>query len=181
MWCLHIELDDWCTTVCRMTRSKVKVTSAWKPPKSNRPSVPHVTSFFILFVYEISRGTAERICAKFTRNTCLVPRSDKFEGQSHQGQKTAFSALSAACMRFMFGNTSLASTVIARSALRKVLFLAPSVCVFFCVWNISGTAERICAKFTRKTCLVRRSDEFEGQGHQGQNPPFLGPFGGLHI
>ena len=27
-----------------------------------------------------------------------------------------------------------------------------------------GTAELICAKFTRKTCLVPRSDEFEGQG-----------------
>jgi len=35
---------------------------------------------------------------------------------------------------------------------------------FLCVWNVSGTAERICAKFTRKTCLVRRSDEFEDQG-----------------
>jgi len=29
------------------------------------------------------------------------------------------------------------------------------MCDFFvCVWNISGTAERICAKFTGKTCLV---------------------------
>jgi len=34
-------------------------------------------------------GTAERICAKFTRKTCLVPRSKEFEcqGQSHQEQK----------------------------------------------------------------------------------------------
>ena len=32
--------------------------------------------------------------------------------------------------------------------------------------NISGTAERICVKFTGKTCLVRRSDEFEGQGQR---------------
>ena len=43
-----------------------------------------------LFVYEIS---AERICAKFTRNTCLVPRSE-FEGQSQRSRspqtKTAF-------------------------------------------------------------------------------------------
>ena len=30
--------------------------------------------------------------------------------------------------------------------------------------DISGTAERFCAKFTRKTCLVPRSDDFEGQG-----------------
>ena len=41
---------------------------------------------------------------------------------------------------------------------------------------MAGTAERICAKFTRKTCLVLRSDDLEchlskvkGQGHQGQN------------
>ena len=38
--------------------------------------------------------------------------------------------------------------------------------LFVCVWNISGTAERICAKFTEKTCLVPRSDEFEGQGQR---------------
>jgi len=45
--------------------------------------------------------------------------------------------------------------------------------VFFaCAWNISGTAERICAKLTRKTCFVPRWEEFEGQdqrnGHQRQ-------------
>ena len=28
--------------------------------------------------------------------------------------------------------------------------------------DIWGTAEQICDKFTRKTCLVSRSDEFEG-------------------
>jgi len=42
------ELDEWCTTVCRMTRSKVKVkvTSAWKPLKRSRPSVPHGTNLW---------------------------------------------------------------------------------------------------------------------------------------
>ena len=45
------------------------------------------------------------------------------------------------------------------------------VCDFFVrVWNISGTAERICAKFTRKTCFVPRSDEFEGQGQRSRTP-----------
>jgi len=54
-------------------------------------------------------------------------------------------------------------------------------CDFFvCVWNIPGTAERICAKFTQKTCLVPHSHEFEGQGHQGQKTAFFGPFSGLH-
>jgi len=50
-------------------------------------------------------GTAERICAKFTRKTCLVPRSDDFEDQRQRlrspGTKVAFSALSAVCVRFM--------------------------------------------------------------------------------
>ena len=43
------------------------------------------------------------------------------------------------------------------------VFGGVSLWVFRCVLNISGTAERICAKFTRKTCLIPRSDEFEGQ------------------
>jgi len=46
---------------------------------------------------------------------------------------------------------------------------------FVCVWNISGTTERICTKFTYKTCWVPRSDELEGkgQGHQRQKTTFL--------
>ena len=38
------------------------------------------------------------------------------------------------------------------------VFGAVSLWFFVCVWNISGAAERICAKFTRKTCLVPRSN-----------------------
>jgi len=47
-------------------------------------------------------------------------------------------------------------------------------CERFCFWHLLsvvfclymkclGNAERICAKFTQKTCLVHRSDESEGQ------------------
>jgi len=67
----------------------------------------------------------------------------------------------------------------------RFCFGAVSLWFFVCVWNISGTAERICAKFIWKTCLVRRSEEFEGQGQRskikvhGQKTTFLGPFGGL--
>jgi len=53
-------------------------------------------SVVFLFVYEISR-TIERIGAKFTRKTCLVPRWDEFEGPGQRskslGAKTHFSAL----------------------------------------------------------------------------------------
>jgi len=45
---MYIEIDEWCTIVCRMTRSemKVKVTSNWKPLKRSRLSVPHGAKFF---------------------------------------------------------------------------------------------------------------------------------------
>jgi len=46
-------------------------------------------------------------------------------------------------------------------------------------YRISGTAEPICAKFTGKTCLVPRSDEFEGQGQRSRSPgtkTFFRPF-----
>jgi len=33
---------------------------------------------------------------------------------------------------------------------------------------MAGTAERICAKFTRKTCFVLRSDELECQGQKSK-------------
>jgi len=77
-----------------------------------------------------------------------------------------------------------ALVVTARSQLRNVLFLALSVCGFLCVYKMSGgTAERICAKFTRKTCLIPHLDEFEGENHrsrsQGTKTAFFGPFGGL--
>jgi len=60
-------------------------------------------------------ATAERICAKFTRKTCLVSRSDEFQGQRSRSpgtKKRHFSAISAACVRFVFGKTSLASSII---------------------------------------------------------------------
>ena len=66
-----------------------------------------------------------------------------------------------------------------------VRFCFGDVCDFiFCsVRNISGTAERICAKFTGKMCLVPRSDKFEGQDQRPRSPrtktAFFGPFGGL--
>ena len=66
-------------------------------------------------VWYISRA-AERTCAKFTGKMCLVPRSDKFECQGQRsrspGTKRHFSTLSAACVRFMFGKTFLASSFV---------------------------------------------------------------------
>jgi len=50
-------------------------------------------------------------------------------------------------------------------AVNCVRFCFGAVCGFFaCESNISRTAKRICAKFTGKTCLVPRSEEFECQG-----------------
>ena len=48
------------------------------------------------------------------------------------------------------------------------VFGAVSLWFFVCVWNTPGTAERICAIFTRKTCLVPRSEDFESQGQRSK-------------
>jgi len=59
---VYIEIDEWCTTVCRMTRSKVKVkvTSAWKPLKRSRPSVPHRTNFDLCTLpVSVARSSAD--------------------------------------------------------------------------------------------------------------------------
>ena len=65
----------------------------------------------------------------------------------------------------------------------KVLFLAPSVLVFcLCMKYLWETIEWICAKFTRKTCLVPCSDEFEGQRSRSSGTKkwhFFGPFSSL--
>ena len=71
-----------------------------------------------------------------------------------------------------------------RRELWKVLFLAPSVCGFLFVYEISrGTTEWIRAKFTWKTCLAPRSEEFEGQ--RSRSPwtknGIVGHFGGLCV
>ena len=60
------------------------------------------------------------------------------------------------------------------------VFGAVSLWFFVCLWNISGAAERICTKFTRKTCLVPRSDKFEGQAQRSRSPGTkIGIFGHL--
>jgi len=55
----------------------------------------------------------------------------------------------------------------ARSELRKVLFLALSVTFCLCMKYL-GNRERICAKFTGKTCLVPRSEDVEGKGQRSK-------------
>ena len=69
---------------------------------------------FYLFVYEISREPLNEFApnsqgrhAWSLARTSLMLRS-KIKGQGHQGQKTVFSALLAACVRFMFDKTPLA-------------------------------------------------------------------------
>ena len=65
-----------------------------------------------LFVHEIFReplnGFAPNSHERRAWSLAGTSLKVKVKGQGHQGQKTAFSALLAACMRFMFGKTSLA-------------------------------------------------------------------------
>ena len=69
-------------------------------------------SVTVLFVYEISRepldGFAPNSHGRRVWSLARESLKVKVKGQGHQGQKTAFSALSAACVRFVFGKTSLA-------------------------------------------------------------------------
>jgi len=92
----------------------------------------------VVFVYvrNIS-GTAERIYAKITLKTCMVSRSEEFEGQGHQGQRMAFFSLLVACVQFVFGKTSVGCS---ERRPQSLLFYSPFlqenvhypiVCVFF--------------------------------------------------
>ena len=56
-----------------------------------------------------------------------------------------------------------------QSAVEGSVFGTVSLWCFVCVWNIPGTAEWICVKFTRKMCLIPRLDEFEGQGQKSRS------------
>jgi len=57
-------------------------------------------------------GTAERICAKLIRNTCLVPRLRSLKGKVKvtEAKNGIFGPFGTACVQFMFGETSLASS-----------------------------------------------------------------------
>ena len=63
----------------------------------------------------------------------------------------------------------------------SVFWHRQSVVILVSVWNILGTAERICTKFTRKMCLVPRLDEFEGWGDQGQKNGIFSSFFSLLV
>jgi len=79
-----------------------------------------VSLLFFACAWNISE-TAEGICAKFTGKTCLVPRLDDFEDQGQKskvkvtmGKKLHFLAFLPAYVRFMFGKTSLSSSLLFR-------------------------------------------------------------------
>jgi len=61
------------------------------------------------------------------------------------------------------------------------VFGAVSMCFFVWVWNIPATAERICAKFTRKTCFgpslgrVWRCQRSRSPGQKRHFRPFRWP------
>ena len=68
--------------------------------------------FFCLFVYEISLEPLNGFVPNShgRRVWSLARTRLKVKGQGHQGQKKTFLALSSACVQFVFGKTSLASS-----------------------------------------------------------------------
>ena len=82
--------------------------------RSAEGSVFGAVSLF-LFVYEISLEPPNGFAPDSHGRRVWSPRSDEFDGQGQRsrspGSTTAFSAPSAACMRFMFAKTSFASSL----------------------------------------------------------------------
>jgi len=68
--------------------------------------------------------------------------------------------------------------------LRKVLFLVPSVCAFCSCMKYLRNRWTDLHQIHMKTCLVLRSDEFEGQDQRSRSPGtkngILGPFNSLY-
>ena len=95
---------------------------------------------FSVCAWNIS-GIAELIRTKFTRKTCLVPLSDAFECQ---GQKSKVGDLRAV------------------NVWKNIFAFALVFCL--CVKYLGNRWTDLRIKFTQKTCLVPRSNEFEVQG-----------------
>jgi len=80
--------------------------------------------------------------------------------------------------------TVVAFLFTARSELRKVLFLAPSVCGFLFVYEISREPLNGFASNSHGR-RVWSLDEFEGQDQRSRSPgtktAFFGPYGGLRV
>jgi len=155
------------------------------PPKGHSPqfstrvycgqTVAHLSYCWALvcLCMKYLRGTTERICTKFTQNTCLVPCSDEFEGQGQKSRSpwTKTSIFWPVWRPACGGNTSLASSYHMQSTAWGSDFGA--LCdLFVCVWNISGTAEWIVpnSQERRVWSLARTSlsVKVKGQGHQGR-------------
>jgi len=84
--------------------------------------------------------------------------------------------------------TALIYSITARSKLRKVLLLAPSVCVFLFVYKISreplngfapnSHGRRVWSPLGR---VQGQRSKVKGQCHQGQKNGIFGPLGGLRV
>ena len=88
------------------------------------------------------------------------------------GRINSAEVMSASCKNFVnFGRLTLEFTVIVWRPfilqMREIVETRSIIETRIRQW-MTGTAERICAKFTQKTCLVLRSDEFECQGQRSK-------------
>jgi len=114
--------------VFRLNRAERNPTNLWAGPTFRKDifiarSELRKVLFFgavslcvFLFAYEISREPLNGLAPNsHGRRAWSLARASlkvkvKGKGQGHQGQKRHFSTLSAACVRFMFGKTSSASS-----------------------------------------------------------------------
>ena len=111
-----------------------------------RPSVVFLSS------YEISpeslNGFAPNSHWRRVRSLARTSLNVKVKGQGHQGQNTAFFGPSAACVHFMFGKTSLASSYF--NLLQKLLLFSFSICGQQLWIRLSNDPSYLLPKYTGK-------------------------------
>jgi len=110
--------------------------------------------WIVLFVYEISREPLNG----FATNS--HGRHNEFEGQGHQGQKHLLD-LSAACVRFVFGKTFLASSLLFVWVMNYTSSLWYNATAGAAMWWHVSVVFRRCLHFSLVSRLTRYQPAWE--------------------
>ena len=99
---------------------------------------------------------------------------------------TIVESSSVKCFKRLLDCVDLVQYACCINELRKVLFLAPSVCGFLFVYEISrkplnGSAQNSHGRRVWSLARTSLKVKVKGQGHQGQKVAFFDPFGGVRL
>jgi len=138
-------------------RASRRQSNAWffGYPESSNHTTSRSVDLFLSLTERLTNGNCSNVSYSFRGSSLHIPSKMQTSGNNRTQWTVKGSVSGAVSLRF-----------------------------FVCVWNISGTTERICARFTRKTCLVTHFGKFESQGQRSRSPgtktALFGPFGSLH-